>query len=222
MMISVYGIGWMNDAEYGCVVRNLRKPCEDKMLLKKEILPNAYKNFGRIDNVSKMTCYASALALKDAGIEHSQANKQDIGIVGTSDQGSLETDMNYFRDYVDSSRTLARGNLFIYTLPTSSLGEAAIRFGLQGPVLYISASENSLLSVMDTAAEMILLGETPVMLAGMSMGNEAVYFILREDSGTAQNVLCSIDRARSIVGRGLAFNEMMRELSLLRKGNGHV
>jgi 3-oxoacyl-(acyl-carrier-protein) synthase len=202
-------------------MRNISVAYKDKALLKKEILATSYKNFGRIDNASKMTCYAAALALQDAGIEYSRNRKQDIGIIGANNQGSLETDMNYFKDYLDSNRTSSRGNLFIYTLPTSSLGEAAIRFGLQGPLLYIAASDNSLLPVMDTAAEMILFDESPVMLAGMIREDEAVYFVLKKASGAGQHVLCNIDRAMSILRKVPAFDEMLKEFSVLRKGNNH-
>jgi len=44
-----------------------------------------------------------------------------------------------FLDYVQAGRKLGRGSLFIYTLPSSPLAEAAIHFGLQGPVLYIGS-----------------------------------------------------------------------------------
>jgi 3-oxoacyl-[acyl-carrier-protein] synthase II len=219
-MICINGIGWINDEEYGCIARDLRVKYEDKKLIKKEIFTIPSRNFGRLDNASKMTCYAAALALKDAGIKYSQNRKHDIGIIGTNPLGCLETDSNYFKDYLDSNRTLSRGNLFIYTLPTSPLGEAAIRFGLQGPVLYIAAAENSLLSVVDMAVEMILLDETSAILAGMSEENKAFYLILKKNHDTGQHILCNIDRAMSILRRNLGFDKMIKEFSVLKKGNG--
>ena len=217
-MVTVNGIGWINKAEYGCILRNIRIAYDDKSRLKKEIFTSSYKNFGRIDNASRITCYAAALALKDAGIEYSQNRKQDIGVIGTNSRSSLETDINYFMDYIDSNRTSSRGNLFIYTLPTSPLGEAAIRFGLQGPLLYIAASDNSLLPVIETAAEMILLDESTVMLAGMSREEEAVYFVLKKDSGSGQDVLCNVETAMSILRGSRALDEMLKEFSVLGKG----
>ena len=39
--------------------------------------------------------------------------------------------------------TLGRGNLFIYTLPSSPLAEAAIHFGLTGKLLYLEFAKNT-------------------------------------------------------------------------------
>jgi 3-oxoacyl-[acyl-carrier-protein] synthase II len=86
--------------------------------------------------------------MKDAGFSCIPQKKQDIGIVGASDSGSMQSDIDYFKDYLDCGRTLSRGNLFIYTLPSSPLGEAAIHFGLQGPLLYAASAENPLMTAL--------------------------------------------------------------------------
>lgn len=203
MTISVLGIGWLTRAGYGCIRRGLRQAYGSgegaHSLSKKGILLHPVKNFGRLDATSRMTVYAVALALQDAGIDYSPAKKQDIGIIGTNDEGSLQSDIEYFRDYVGSGRTLSRGNLFIYTLPSSAVGEAAIHFGLQGPLLYTADERDSLAPVLDTAAEMILDSETPVMLAGKVRDDEAVYFVLAGDAGRRDAVLCDVSVARPIV-----------------------
>jgi len=132
MTISVRGIGWLTKEGYGCVRSELRQAYElgegAHTLVKRDIFSHPFKNFARLDAISRMTAYAVSLALQDGGIEYSPIRKQDIGIVGTSAEGSLRSDIEYFRDYLESGRTLSRGNLFIYTLPSSPLGEAAIHF----------------------------------------------------------------------------------------------
>lgn len=60
-----------------------------------------------------------------------------MGLIGTNRAGSLEANRLYFSDYLQAGRVLARGNLFVYTLPSSPLAEAAIHFGFQGPMLYM-------------------------------------------------------------------------------------
>ncbi len=218
MIISVHGIGWLTRTGYGCVRSGLRQPFERgagvHSLGKKGIFSRPFKNFGRLDSPSRMTAYAVALALRDAGIDYAQAGKQDIGIIGANALGSLQSDIEYFRDYVGSGRTLSRGNLFIYTLPSSPAGEAAIHFGLQGPLLYVTGEEDSLAPVLDTAEEMILDGETPVMLAGRAGEDEALYFVLA--ASRLAPVLCDISAARRIVettpeGEGivLKFSELL-------------
>ncbi len=181
-MINIYGIGWINQQEYGCVMKGLQESYAGDALPKKKMFSHAFKNFGRLDSISKMTCSAIALALKDAGLDCSPVLKQDIGIVSTNTSGCMETDVNYFKDYLDCGRTLARGNLFIYTLPSSPAGEAAIHFGLQGPVLYIASRDNSIAAALRTASEIVLNNEASVMLAGTAEADSAIYFVLKKTS----------------------------------------
>ncbi|HBH61406.1 MAG TPA: hypothetical protein DDX85_06660 [Nitrospiraceae bacterium] len=217
-MISVIGIGWMNGQEYGCILKNIREFYSDGIFPKKKIFPFSYKNIGRLDHVSKLTCAAVALALQDAGIACVPEHKHDAGIISTNVSGSFETDMRYFRDYLDSGRTLSRGNLFIYTLPSSPSGEAAIYFGLQGPLLYIAAGNNSMGNVLKTAADMLIDHEARVMLAGASEADHAFYFVLKGEAYSGGNILCSYDDAMKVVKKELCLREMVNEFLNLRKG----
>ncbi len=224
MAISICGIGWINKEEYGCVMNGMRFNYRDssrgKALSKKEMFSYPVKNFGRLDNISRLTCYAVALALKDAGIKYSVTRKQDIGIICTNKSGSLQSDILYFKDDLESGRTLSRGNLFIYTPPSSPLGEAAIHFGLQGPLLYVTAADKPLQAALDTAFEMILLDESPAMLVGMAEEDEAVYFVLARDSDSIEHVLCDVPRARAILGKDMIFSKMIKEFSSLKEQEG--
>jgi 3-oxoacyl-[acyl-carrier-protein] synthase II len=203
MKIIVRGIGWLTQEGYGCVRSGLRHAYETDegvyTLPKKDIFSHPFKNFGRLDTISKMTAYAVSLALQDAGIEYSPLRKQDLGIVGTNAEGSLQSDKEYFRDYLEGGRTLSRGNLFIYTLPSSPIGEAAIHFGLLGPVVYAASENNALAAALDTAGEMLLAGEAPVMLVGKAEADEAVFFVLAMDSGQDRQALCALAAARTLV-----------------------
>jgi len=199
----VHGIGWLTEQGYGCIrsgLRNVYGPDEGvHTLLKRDIFSHPFKNFGRLDIISRMTAFAVSLALQDAGIEYSPIQKQDIGIIGTNGQGSLQADLAYFKDYVAGGRTLSRGNLFIYTLPSSPIGEAAIHFGFLGPLLYAAGERNTVSTVLDAAGEMILANDAPVMLAGKAEIDEALYFVLRNDDGQQSSSLCGLEEARSLV-----------------------
>ena len=214
----------MDKEKYGCIMQGMQLYYKDSpkgnALLRKKIFSCPFEKFGRLDNISKMTCYAVALALKDAGIAYSPHQKQDIGILGTNASGSLQSDIRYFTDYLNGGRTLSRGNLFIYTLPSSPLGEAAIHFGLQGPLLYVANPDNSLPSVMAMASDMILLDETTAMLVGMTEEDEAVYFLLMRNSDPGKKVLCDVTQASVIVSKNLLFSQMIKEFSaFLKEGN---
>jgi 3-oxoacyl-[acyl-carrier-protein] synthase II len=199
MTVFVRGIGWLTKEGYGSVRTGQRQSFaageERGMLPKKGIFSHPFKNFGRMDAVSKTTSYAVALALKDAGMEYAPERKQDIGLVGTCAEGSLRTDREYFKDYIDGGRTLSRGNLFIYTLPSSPLGESAIHFGLQGPLLYAAHAGHSLGPLLEMAASMVADREAAMMLAGKAGEDEAVFFVL--GSGDGPQSLCSMTEALS-------------------------
>jgi len=203
MIISVRGIGWLTQEGYGCIRCGLRQAFEPgegaHTLPKKDIFSHPFKNFGRLDTISKMTAYGVSLAFQDSGIEYSPLRKQDIGIVGTNEEGSLNADTLYFRDYLAGGRTLSRGNLFIYTLPSSPFGEAAIHFGLLGPVAYVATENHALTAVLDMAEEMILANEAPAMLAGRADADEAIFFVLARDPGWDRPVLCALEEARALV-----------------------
>jgi 3-oxoacyl-(acyl-carrier-protein) synthase len=222
MTILVRGIGWLTNEGYGCVRTGLRKDYGnaegEHSLPGKDIFSHPYKNFGRLDNISRMTAYAVALALRDAGIPYGPGKKQDIGIIGTNAEGSLRSDLEYFTDYVRSGRTLGRGNLFIYTLPSSPVGEAAIHFGFLGPLLYAAGRDASLLSVFDTAGEMLLSGETPVMLAGRAEQDEAVFFVLAGNGVPGNDMFCELKDARSIAEASPDVAGMVRKLSVMGAG----
>ncbi|MFA5072971.1 MAG: hypothetical protein WC539_03640 [Nitrospirota bacterium] len=157
-------------------------PDERYALSKHDIFSYPFKNFGRLDSLSRITVAAVALAFRDAEKPYSPDCKQAIGIVGTSKDGSLVSDREYFKDYMQGGRTLSRANLFIYTLPSSPLGEAAIHFGLRGPLVYATASTDTLPALMTIGADMIDAHQSNMMLVGRAEQDEALYFLLGGNS----------------------------------------
>jgi 3-oxoacyl-[acyl-carrier-protein] synthase II len=222
MTISVCGIGWLTKEGYGSVRLGLHNQFAQgegiHSLAKLGIFSQPFKNYGRLDGMSRMTVSAVALALQDAGIEYSPASKQDIGIIGTSCEGSLKSDVDYFRDFIDNGRTLSRANLFIYTLPSSALGEAAIHFGLIGPLLYATGVDDSFAEFLDMAAEIVVAREAGRMLTGTIVGEEALYFVI--DSKQDDSALCSLIEARSIVESTRDISDILRQLSILKVKKG--
>jgi 3-oxoacyl-[acyl-carrier-protein] synthase II len=192
--MAILGVGWLTAKGYGTVnsaKEHLFAPDETlSAAAKTGLFDRPVKNFGRLDRLSRITLAAVSLALKDAGIASSPDCKQPIGLVGGNDEGSLETDTAYFRDFLENGRKLARANLFIYTLPSSPLGEAAIHFGLTGPLLYSSGTALSAVSIMTTAAEMVSGGESSLMLAGISCRDEALYAVI---GPSREGAICLLD-----------------------------
>lgn len=222
MTVSVRGIGWVTKTGYGSVRLGLHHQFEEgegiHSLAKLGIFSHPFKNFGRLDWMSRMTVSAVALALQDAGIEYSIANKQDIGIIGTSCEGSLKSDIAYFKDFIENGRTLSRANLFIYTLPSSALGEAAIHFGLIGPLLYATGVDNSFAEFLDMAAGIVVAREASRMLVGKITEEEALYFVI--DDKQEDCALCRLIEARSIMESTHDISDILRQFSILMVKKG--
>lgn len=182
----VRGCGWIQKAQCGCVRKHLewqyadfRSLCEH--LIKNAILAYPIKNGGRFDEASKLVALSVALALHDASILYAECKKQDIGILGTSRDGALAANRVYFRDYLECGRKLGRGNLFIYTLPSSPLAEAAIHFGLQGPIVYMQYAEKTEEKLLEQAALMIRNKEAKAMVTVLFNPKEATcHFLSRK------------------------------------------
>jgi 3-oxoacyl-[acyl-carrier-protein] synthase II len=217
--MAILGAGWLTAEGYGTLnsqLEHLFAPDETlSTAAKAGLFDRPVKNFGRLDRLSRITLAAVSLALKDAGIVSSPDCKQAIGIVGTNDQGSLETDIAYFRDFLENGRKLARANLFIYTLPSSPMGEAAIHFGLTGPLLYSAGPTPSAVSVMARAAEMVSGGESTLMLAGISCGDEALYAVI---GPSREGAICRLDDLLRAVPHGADIAANVTILRNLKRG----
>jgi len=179
-MISISGAGWLNGREWGCLVGGGRGPVDaDAPLWKDKVLfPVPPKNLGRFDAVSKSLLCACALALKDAGLSPVVGAGRTIGIIGTNETGCLSANRAYFKDYLDAGRTLARGNLFVYTLPSSPLAEASIHFGLQGPMLYSVCPGAGAAALLETAALWVSGSEVEAVVAVRADERNAVAYVV--------------------------------------------
>jgi 3-oxoacyl-[acyl-carrier-protein] synthase II len=216
MTVSVYGIGWLSPGGYGTVGSRFEHrfaPGETlRTAARAGLFSRTVKNFGRLDDVSRLTLAAVSLALRDGAVDPAPENKLNIGIVGAAAAGSLVTDREYFADYLANGRKLSRANLFIYTLPSSSLGEAAIHFGLTGPLLYLTTVADSLAAAAGTAAGIIAEGGAGMMLAGELWGDEALYLLLGDDSGRP---LCTLDEALAVTVPFAGVAAMVDKLKLI-------
>jgi len=169
MVINIQGVGWLTRTAYGSKKMNRSEEYASRTSLcrlgkQDGLFTYPIKSFGRFEEVSQRVCYVTALALQDAGLNYSKDWKQNIGLIGTDTHGCEQANFNYFKDYVKGGRTMARANLFIYTLPSSPLAEAAVHFGLQGPLLYLRNQDASVNSLLTTAQRLIAEGQSERML----------------------------------------------------------
>lgn len=136
-----------------------------------------FDNFRRAGEKARLAMLGSALAFSDAGL-NSDGN---VAVIGWGGEESIMENRAYFADYAVNGRFLGRSQLFIGTLPTTPLCEAAICLNLHGPVFYFQ-SDGGLNSVL-AEAESLLSDKSAgqALLLGISCG--ALLALLLEQTG---------------------------------------
>lgn len=167
-MAVISGIGWVTAAGLGCGKDHdsFSMPNERLAVIDRgSVFDRPYKNFGRMDEFSRLGLAGVTFALRDAGLEQSDA-KRAIGIIAATVYGCLWTDVDYYETVVPHGGTLASPNLFAYTLPNCFLGEAAIRFGLTGESFVVNASSVTDLVCLQMALDSIQAEEVEKIVCG--------------------------------------------------------
>lgn len=92
-----------------------------------QFLELKYPKFYKMDNLCKLGLLASEVLLKDSGIGD-KYNQNEIGIVLTNSNSSLDADIRYY----EQAKTAASPALFVYTLPNIVIGEISIKNKFKG------------------------------------------------------------------------------------------
>lgn len=101
-----------------------------------------YPKFHKMDNLSKLGWLANEVLLRDS-FNTSKYKPEDIGIVLSNANSSLDTDIKY----LETTKDIASPALFVYTLPNIVIGEISIRNHFKG--------ENAFFIFKDFDAEFI-------------------------------------------------------------------
>jgi hypothetical protein len=160
----IYAAGWFAQQSYGAVGlsgKPWNKPSPDLSRTNEvlRVVERPVKYLSRMRMETRATLCAAALAMRAA-----DWSGGEIGLISTHASGVVEANEDYFRDYVATGRTLGRGNLFIYTLPTSTLGEVAIALSLTGPSMFMKHDVDATAAMIRDAEQMIVDGEAKGML----------------------------------------------------------
>lgn len=92
-----------------------------------QFLNGSYSKFYKMDNLSKLGWLATEALLKD-GVQAGPYRPEEMGIVLTNANASLDTDLKYY----DTVKEIASPALFVYTLPNIMIGEICIRHNFKG------------------------------------------------------------------------------------------
>ena len=192
--------------------------------------------FGRLDLFSRVGVAAVALALQDAGLRTGETGGElrDIGLIVATVSGSQRTDREFYQS-MTATPGLGSPALFVYTLATSFVGEAALRFGLSGATLALNENEISGLDALRVAFEQLSNGDDVAFLVGVnnlfpaekpfpSLGQGACFLVLekerRSDPQNTYGELVFDDKLENVCFNGfpcsgiIGLGEMLAENSL--------
>jgi 3-oxoacyl-(acyl-carrier-protein) synthase len=95
-----------------------------------------YSRFYKMDTLSKLGWLASEVLLKDSFVKENY-QPEDIGVVLSNANASLDTDQKY----MESVKDIASPALFVYTLPNIVTGEICIRNNFKGEDAFFLADK---------------------------------------------------------------------------------
>jgi 3-oxoacyl-[acyl-carrier-protein] synthase II len=169
---TISGLGWVSTAGMGCgtgsnngIKFGAFADGELAPIQRKDLLDRPDRGFGRMDQFSRLGLAGITLALRDAGLEHSE-HKRSIGVLAETATGCLYTDSDYFATVVADQGQFASPQLFAYTLANTFLGEAALRLKLTGNCQVVNNTSGDSLAMVRMALESIAWGEEETMVVG--------------------------------------------------------
>lgn len=171
----ITGLGWVTAAGYGRGRSGELphwQPGEPKPPAAVLKTLSGGSRFGRLDLFSQIGVAAVALALEDAGRLDSKTSSAscaagDCGLICATTSGCELTDHNFYKT-VQADPRLASPGLFVYTLASSFLGEAALRFAITGTSLALIEAQPSGAEALRLGLEQLAYGDEEVMIAGLA------------------------------------------------------
>ena len=169
----------------------------------KPTFESPFKTFRRLDRPAKAAC----LTAEAAGVgDLDPALRPETALVLGSVFGCLEADLEFAASLAEGREI--RPALFPYTLPSTCLGELAVRYGLTGPCLCLSTPDGgeadalveavAYLEQGEAEAAVVCLGdclpEGPARVAGTEPRACFVTLILRR--GPSGESVCDLDAVR--------------------------
>lgn len=120
------------------------------------------ETFRRLDVASRMLVLAGAAAGLPDMLPSGAAAA--TGIVVETSLGCLDADLRFARSMAAG---MCDGPVFAYTLPSTGLGELALRHGLRGPTVCLSTVPEQRGAALREAALLLATGECDLVVAGL-------------------------------------------------------
>jgi 3-oxoacyl-[acyl-carrier-protein] synthase II len=166
-MIRVVGLGWVSWQGYGMgPVKRTGDPPEKQTpdIPWSALFDAPDRQFSRMDAYSRIGLAAAVFAMRDARLDMNE--HLNMGIVAATQNGCLQSDKDFFSTVLAGRGTTASPTLFAYTLPSSFIGEIAIRLGITGPGFVIQEAVLTGHAALEMAVDILESNEADAMLVG--------------------------------------------------------
>jgi 3-oxoacyl-[acyl-carrier-protein] synthase II len=122
----------------------------------------------RTDRVTQLGLYAADQTMKDAGLEITDANRYDVGVVMGSGIGGLTSLFNSIKAFIEKGAKAVSPLMVPMMLPDSPCSKVSLTYGLRGPNFAISTACATGNNSIGEATEIIRRGDSKAILAGSS------------------------------------------------------
>lgn len=214
-MHFVSGVGWMGTTGWGRLragKTELWSTGEMETALAQAPGGREIRNYGRFTRHTRLILHALALALQDAGLPGPpDCGPRGGGLIGSGELGTQTANLEYFRDFCANGRVMARGNLFLYTLPTSPLAEAALTYQLRGPLFWLSTASpaGALDRALSAAADILAGGGASTMFVCHGQPDRVVLYAVSGASAGGWPLSSVMDAARAAQASGVYPERLM-------------
>ncbi len=122
----------------------------------------------RTDRVTQLGLYAAQKAMQDAGLEITEENRYDVGVVMGSGIGGIGSIFESIKAFIERGAKAVSPLMVPMMLPDSASARVSMTYGMRGPNFAISTACATGNNCIGEATEMIRRGEIKAALAGSS------------------------------------------------------
>ena len=185
----------------------------------------------RMDRFSQFAVVAARQAIKNAGLDITDANRDRIGVIIGTGIGGIKTIYEQIQIMQQRGPSKVSPFLVPMMLPDSGPGMVAIYLGLRGPNLAVITACATGTNAIGEAAENIRRGQSEVMLAGgsdaaivpIAMAGLSVMGALSERNDAPQQASRPFDRNRDgfVMGEGAGI-VVLESLEFAQARGAHI
>ncbi len=181
-----------------CLVRNGKVVLNDKLLYEEDRSTDFpsfirslykkdgsdYRKFFKMDRLSKLG-FLTADILLEKGQHKPDLKDEEIAIVISNSQSSLETDARFLETIPDKANYFPNPALFVYTLPNLMVGELCIRYRIKGENIFFISQKPDFDFLHGYVTNMLQFTAMKAAITGwvdldMQLNYEAVLFLVEE------------------------------------------